>query len=89
MSQKPVLTSFVWFQATQTSSRGIKATERILKHLEQIDKKEEKKSERNDDDNYDDVTLFDVSAEDGESTSYQNTPMSDDGMYYNDDFGKL
>ena len=33
----------IFLQGTVTSSRGLKATERILKHLEKIDKKEEPK----------------------------------------------
>ena len=45
-------------QATLTSSRGIKATEAIIKHLEAVDKPP-------DDDDlkkecFDDITLFDV-----------------------------
>lgn len=43
-----------------------------------------------DDDNFDDMTLFDVSAEDGgETTSYTHNEDSYGGMSFSDDFGKL
>ena len=64
------------------SNRGIKATEMILKTLETVDKP---KVEIKEEENFDDITLFDVT-KDESSISLQQTPNSFD---LDDDFDKL
>ena len=68
-----------------TSSRGLKATEQIIKHLEKIDKPpEEEKNE-----SFDDLTLFEVTKDDttlqvDATNNFEATGAEDDF-----DFGKL
>ena len=81
----------------------MKATEMILKHLEAVDKKkdESKDSEKGsavkDEENFDDLTLFDVSKDeedDSVNASSSSMPSASgapgpSGLSFNDDFGKL
>ena len=74
------------------SSRGLKATEMIIKHFEKIDAPEEdSKDKLKEEENFDDITLFDVSKDEttdmsacaGESSS------TFDDSFNMDEFGKL
>lgn len=80
--------SLVGFQASVTSSRGIKATEAIIKHLEKIDRPKSDqdldhrsgnhrtsfiKDDEEEEENFDDLTLFDVSKDDEDETLLNNT----------------
>ena len=76
-------------QSTVASNRGLKATEMILKHLESIDKVEDKKAEVKEEENFDDLTLFDISKEDEEEGNTTANTTSVDDSLFNDDFGKL
>ena len=82
----------------------MKATEMILKHLEAVDKKKdeskdgEKGAAVKDEENFDDLTLFDVSKDeedDSVNASSSSMPPSasgppgPSGLSFNDDFGKL
>lgn len=70
------------------SNRGIKATETILKYLEKIDMPEVKKEEE---ENFDDITLFDVS-KDESSISLDHKPptfSTSNNFGFDDDFDKL
>ncbi len=78
--------------ATLTSSRGLKATETIIKYLEKIDKSEEEKGEDDAaavkaEENFDDLTVFDVSKDDEEDGS--SFSMDRSGFLPDDEFGKL
>jgi hypothetical protein len=63
-----VINNLISLQSTVASNRGIKATEKILKHLEKIDTKPDPKAELKSNDDFDDFTLFDVSNEDEDTT---------------------
>ena len=80
----------------------MKATEMILKHLEAVDKKKdeskdgEKGAAVKDEENFDDLTLFDVSKdEEDDSVNASSSSMQPSasggpsGLSFNDDFGKL
>ena len=82
-------------QSSVTSNRGLKATEMILKHLEAIDKEpdpEAAKKEVKDEDNFDDLTLFDVSKDeedDSINASSASAAVPGPSIFDNSDFGKL
>lgn len=68
------------------SNRGIKATEMVLKYLEKVDQPEvEVKKEE---ENFDDITLFDVT-KDESSISLQQPPNMSSNFDLDDDFDKL
>jgi hypothetical protein len=57
-------------QSSVTSSRGLKATEMIINHLEKIDKPEAPKVKpENDEESFGDLTLFDMSKDEDEDTT--------------------
>ena len=71
--------------ASVTSSRGLKATEMIIKHLEKIDRKEVKVEPKEEEESFEDMSLFEVSKDD--STLDESSNMS--AFDANDAFGKL
>merc|ERR1711970_1407026 len=69
---------------TVSSSKGIKATEKIIKHLEKIDTEPESEEEKDD---TVDFTLFDVSKDD--TTLIDSTQSYASTSYSMDDWGKF
>jgi len=69
---------------TVASSKGIKATEKIIKHMEKIDAEPESEEERDD---TVDFSLFDVSRDD--TTLIDNTQNYASTSYSMDDWGKF
>lgn len=67
------------------SSRGIKATEMIVKHLEKLDAPEEEPKIKGEEHDEDDLTLFDVSKDD--TTLLHEDGGGDDDE--DDEFAKL
>ncbi len=75
--------------ATVASSRGLKATETIIKYLEKIDNPEEKRGRK--EESFDDLTVFDVSKDDEEDQTHNSSSFTVDksDFFPDDDFGKL
>ena len=75
----------VFLQSTVASNRGLNSTETLLKYLEKIDQPEpEVKDEE--EENFDDITLFDVTKDESSITLQQAPNMS---INLDDDFDKL
>ena len=70
-------------QCSVTSSRGIKATETIIKHLEKIDKppEQEAKVKEENEETFGDISLFDVTKDDDE---VGNSKINFEVIYYYD-----
>lgn len=56
----------ILLQCSVTSSRGIKATETIINHMEKIDKPPEAKVKEENEETFGDISLFDVTKDDDE-----------------------
>ncbi len=81
--------------ATLTSSRGLKATETIIKYLEKIDAPVKEEGEQVDvkkegEESFEDLTVFDVSKDEEEEVSSRSSfTLEKGGFFPDDDFGKL
>lgn len=74
--------------STVASNRGLKATETILKYLEKIDQPEEE-NVKDEEENFDDITLFDVTKDESSITLQPETTVSSSQFDLDDDFDKL
>ena len=72
-------------QSTVASNRGLNSTETLLKYLEKIDQPEPEVKEE-EEENFDDITLFDVTKDESSITLQQAPNMS---INLDDDFDKL
>jgi len=84
-----VLTKFLQFMkltasSTVASNRGLNSTETLLKYLEKIDQPEPEI--KDEEENFDDITLFDMTKDESSITLQQPPNMSID---LDDDFDKL
>ena len=70
------------------SNRGIRATEMILKTLEKADQPEEVKKDDTEE-NFDDITLFEVTRDESSISLNQPPNMSSSNFDLDDDFDKL
>lgn len=71
-------------QSTVASNRGLNSTETLLKYLEKIDQPEPEI--KDEEENFDDITLFDMTKDESSITLQQPPNMSID---LDDDFDKL
>ncbi len=74
--------------ATLASSRGLKATDTIIKYLESIDKPKEDVVKKEAEESFEDLTVFEVS-KDEEGDSSRDFTVDKSGFFPDEEFGKL